>query len=114
MTSRECRSDIGISFQWNVDADVVVLCTQILGQFNLGFILAKLDNDLFIIDQHAADEKYNFETLQKTTIINTQPLLKYKQEQNIEGGICREREEKRCSFHPMVNISILPGPWNWN
>ena len=32
---------------------------EILGQFNLGFIIAKLDNDLFIIDQHASDEKFN-------------------------------------------------------
>ena len=30
---------------------------EVLGQFNLGFIIAKLDNDLFIIDQHASDEK---------------------------------------------------------
>ena len=36
----------------------------ILGQFNLGFIITKLGDDLFIIDQHATDEKYNFETLQ--------------------------------------------------
>ena len=36
----------------------------ILGQFNLGFIVTKLGDDLFIIDQHATDEKYNFETLQ--------------------------------------------------
>ena len=40
---------------------------KICGQFNLGFIIAKFNNDLFIIDQHAADEKYNFETLQKST-----------------------------------------------
>ena len=32
---------------------------EILGQFNLGFIIAKLDNDLFIINQHASDEKFN-------------------------------------------------------
>ena len=32
---------------------------EVLGQFNLGFIIAKLDNDLFIIDQHASDEKFN-------------------------------------------------------
>lgn len=47
----------------------------ILGQFNMGFILARLDNDLFIIDQHASDEKYNFERLTKTTQLNRQPLL---------------------------------------
>ena len=48
---------------------------QILGQFNLGFILARLGKDLFIIDQHASDEKYNFERLTKTTQLNRQPLL---------------------------------------
>jgi DNA mismatch repair protein PMS2 len=29
----------------------------IIGQFNLGFIVTKLQNDLFIIDQHATDGK---------------------------------------------------------
>ncbi|XP_076305601.1 mismatch repair endonuclease PMS2 [Tachypleus tridentatus] len=48
---------------------------EILGQFNLGFIIAKLGADLFIIDQHASDEKYNFEMLQKKTILETQKLL---------------------------------------
>ncbi|EJC99529.1 uncharacterized protein FOMMEDRAFT_38738, partial [Fomitiporia mediterranea MF3/22] len=75
---------------------------EIIGQFNLGFIIARrrlrgkkpsvqssddsqtgLDSsanaeldDLFIIDQHAADEKYNFETLQQTTRIDSQRLYK--------------------------------------
>ena len=50
---------------------------QILGQFNLGFILVKLDktNDLYIIDQHASDEKYNFEMLQAKAIISSQPVI---------------------------------------
>lgn len=48
---------------------------EILGQFNLGFIIVRLDDDLFIIDQHATDEKYNFETLQKTTCIQYQPMV---------------------------------------
>ncbi|KAJ3747567.1 hypothetical protein DFH05DRAFT_821716 [Lentinula detonsa] len=66
---------------------------EVLGQFNLGFIIVRrrkkraveeemevehttgtLD-DLFIVDQHAADEKYNFETLQQTTNIKSQRLL---------------------------------------
>jgi len=33
-------------------------------------------DDLFIIDQHAADEKYNFETLQQTTKIESQRLFR--------------------------------------
>lgn len=60
---------------------------KIIGQFNLGFILAarsseaKSDDglttadDMFIIDQHASDEKYNFERLQATTIVQSQRLV---------------------------------------
>ena len=48
----------------------------ISGQFNLGFILARKSNrDLLIIDQHASDEKYNFERLQATTIVQNQRLV---------------------------------------
>lgn len=48
---------------------------QILGQFNLGFIVVSLDDqDLFLVDQHASDEKYNFETLQLHTRIERQRL----------------------------------------
>jgi DNA mismatch repair protein PMS2 len=75
---------------------------EILGQFNLGFIIVRsrrlakglvedpsmdidgMDggtkepeiDDLFIVDQHAADEKYNFETLQLTTRIESQKLIR--------------------------------------
>lgn len=48
---------------------------DIIGQFNLGFIIAKLDSDLFIIDQHATDEKYNFEMLQQNTVLQGQRLI---------------------------------------
>lgn len=48
---------------------------QILGQFNLGFIITKIDSHLFIIDQHATDEKYRFEMLQQSTCIKQQPLF---------------------------------------
>ncbi|EKM52503.1 uncharacterized protein PHACADRAFT_260955, partial [Phanerochaete carnosa HHB-10118-sp] len=64
---------------------------EILGQFNLGFIIVRRYgvhagsadsafpvDDLFIVDQHAADEKYNFETLQQTTKINSQALIRPK------------------------------------
>ena len=53
---------------------------HVVGQFNLGFIIARRTtpdmDDLFIIDQHAADEKFNFETLQRTTKIHSQQLLR--------------------------------------
>lgn len=53
---------------------------EILGQFNKGFIIARLRkngmDDLFCVDQHASDEKFNFETLQRTTHIRAQALIK--------------------------------------
>ncbi|XBW38756.1 hypothetical protein QEN19_004342 [Hanseniaspora menglaensis] len=53
---------------------------KIIGQFNLGFILCtrKLSSgyDMFIIDQHASDEKFNFEQLARSTIIKGQTLIK--------------------------------------
>lgn len=33
---------------------------NIIGQFNLGFILTELHGDIFILDQHACDEKYRY------------------------------------------------------
>jgi len=64
---------------------------RVVGQFNLGFIVVRrqkspedddsgrrrhVADDLFIVDQHAADEKYNFETLQATTKIASQKLFR--------------------------------------
>lgn len=50
---------------------------RVVGQFNLGFMICLLGSDLFIMDQHACDEKYNFEVLQETTTIHQQPLVRY-------------------------------------
>ncbi|KAG9577602.1 DNA mismatch repair protein MutL, partial [Aureobasidium melanogenum] len=59
---------------------------DIIGQFNLGFILAVRppsetvkSSDLFIIDQHAADEKYNFERFTDTLTLEPQRLAQPKQ-----------------------------------
>lgn len=50
---------------------------EVIGQFNLGFILLRCENDnLWIADQHACDEKFNFENLYKSTKIHEQRLLK--------------------------------------
>ncbi|CDW55459.1 mismatch repair endonuclease PMS2 [Trichuris trichiura] len=48
---------------------------DIVGQFNLGFIITRFGDDLFIIDQHASDERYNYEVLQKTAIVESQRLV---------------------------------------
>ncbi|KAI7650831.1 hypothetical protein KC318_g16152 [Hortaea werneckii] len=57
----------------------------IIGQFNLGFILAirpasndRDQDELFIIDQHAADEKFNYERLQRTVTLQSQRLVRPK------------------------------------
>ena len=69
---------------------------EVVGQFNLGFIVVRRRksrtniqgdddasgegelamDDLFIVDQHAADEKYNFETLQRKTKIKSQQMIR--------------------------------------
>ena len=63
---------------------------EVVGQFNLGFIVVRRRkpptddgdamvgamDDLFIVDQHAADEKYNFETLQRMMKIDSQKLFR--------------------------------------
>ncbi|KAI9044109.1 ATP-binding mismatch repair protein PMS1 [Aspergillus affinis] len=64
---------------------------RIIGQFNLGFIIATrpsgnygdpnsscCKDELFIIDQHASDEKFNFERLQAETIVQNQRLVQPK------------------------------------
>ncbi|KAI9440283.1 hypothetical protein F5148DRAFT_1258759 [Russula earlei] len=56
---------------------------DVVGQFNKGFIVARLcksggegtTDDLFVVDQHAADEKYNFEALQAKTRLESQRLF---------------------------------------
>jgi len=49
---------------------------QVMGQFNLGFIIGKVRKDLFIFDQHACDEKFRFENLQRTTVMQHQQLVR--------------------------------------
>lgn len=49
---------------------------HVIGQFNLGFIIILLDDDLFIVDQHASDERFNYEQLQLTTRLQSQPLVR--------------------------------------
>lgn len=62
---------------------------SVVGQFNLGFILAVRlgqlkkngswgKDELFIIDQHASDEKFNFERLQAETVVQNQRLVQPK------------------------------------
>ncbi|KAJ2493705.1 ATP-binding mismatch repair protein [Coemansia sp. RSA 2050] len=86
---------------------------QVLGQFNHGFIIALLDRDLYIIDQHASDEKYNFEQLQQRAQILSQPLI---HPAVLELGVvdeavaieCRDKLEKN-GFFVDVDEDAMPG-----
>ena len=53
---------------------------EVIGQFNNSFIICKLENELYILDQHACDEKYNYETLMNENRIQSQRLIKYSYE----------------------------------
>ena len=46
---------------------------RVIGQFNKGFIMCTKNSneDLFILDQHACDEKFNFETVSRSTVLHT-------------------------------------------
>lgn len=50
---------------------------NIIGQFNLGFILATLNNgrDLFILDQHATHERHNLEKFNRELKISSQLIM---------------------------------------
>ena len=48
---------------------------EIIGQFNSSFILCRLGEDLYILDQHACDEKVNYESLMKNVVIQSQKLI---------------------------------------
>jgi DNA mismatch repair ATPase MutL len=48
---------------------------KIIGQFNKGFIITFHNGNIFIVDQHASDEKNMYEQFTKS-VINVQPLIK--------------------------------------
>ncbi|XP_014362083.2 mismatch repair endonuclease PMS2 isoform X1 [Papilio machaon] len=68
--NKKCEEELSREISKDSFKDMIVI-----GQFNLGFIITRLGEDLFIIDQHATDEIYNFETLQKTTELTSQKLV---------------------------------------
>ncbi|WVR05930.1 hypothetical protein IAU60_002956 [Kwoniella sp. DSM 27419] len=96
---------------------------EVLGQFNRGFIIVRLrskskvggppTDDLFIVDQHASDEKYNFETLQRTTVIKGQALIKPRPLQLTSGDEIVAMENldilHRNGFNVEVDEDALPG-----
>jgi len=75
---------INFSFKENPKEEKLLLKTiekedflkmNIIGQFNKGFIVTSINNSLFIIDQHASDEKKNYENLLNNLTLSKQPTL---------------------------------------
>ena len=86
---------------------------RVVGQFNLGFIIVVRDkSDIFIVDQHASDEIYNFERLQKTTTLNKQPLI---QPQRLELSPAEEQIARSNEKTFLMNgfgfcdVAVSPG-----
>ena len=109
---------------------------EIIGQFNLGFIIIKLRDDLFIVDQHASDEKYNYETLQQKhclkgqrliqplpinlTLVNENILLdnlEIFQKNGFDFEINEDKNEEHDSSHGQhknkINLLTVPTSRNW-
>ncbi|KAL3111319.1 hypothetical protein niasHT_013361 [Heterodera trifolii] len=65
---------------------------RLIGQFNNAFLIVRLRSDVFIIDQHAADEKYNFERLLAHNVIKSQALIRPKRLRlgNVNAALMRD------------------------
>lgn len=91
---------------------------RIIGQFNLGFIIAvrpptptSPTSDLFIIDQHASDEKYNFERLSATTTLVPQKLVHPHPLEltAVEKEIIRENKHSLTANGFVVDLETVDG-----
>lgn len=70
---------------------------DIIGQFNLGFIITRLNNDLFVVDQHASDEIHTYEKLVQNIELGAQNLI-----QPIELELTAQQE-----LSVIENIQVL-------
>lgn len=85
----------------------------IIGQFNKGFIITKLDDHLFIIDQHASDERFNYEDQLANPPIVRQPLVHPKPLflNSMQEKILEEHKDlfERKGFSFTIDTNKLPG-----
>lgn len=86
---------------------------EIIGQFNAGFIVTKLGADIFIIDQHASDERYNFENLCENTLLDSQRLVQpiILELRSYQENIMRENRGtfEKNGFKFEYDESLVPG-----
>jgi len=72
---------------------------EVIGQFNKGFIIARLKDDLFIIDQHASDEKCNYEKFMTQPIEPVKLMVPNKLKLNPgDAEIIKERQNVFSKF----------------
>lgn len=110
-TSKEFSFSIDPKF--NVVAEQELKCNlnktsfedmQVLGQFNRGFILTRLDKHVFIIDQHATDERANYEEqldkspLVEQKMVHPKPLYFNSIQENAIINNLEELEKKGFQF----------------
>ena len=50
-------------------------CMRVIGQFNSGFIVTQLSGDVFVVDQHAAEERRHFDHLILNNKLSGQALV---------------------------------------
>ena len=113
-----CRTDADcvppvIPFSFSKD---MFMHMDIVGQFNNGFIVTRLQTlepHLFLVDQHAANEKFLFEHYYRNIKINIQPLLCPKQlklSPTLEETIMAHATElEQNGFRIFVNERETPG-----
>uniref|UniRef100_A0A0K0D9P4 DNA_mis_repair domain-containing protein n=1 Tax=Angiostrongylus cantonensis TaxID=6313 RepID=A0A0K0D9P4_ANGCA len=88
---------------------------SVIGQFNKGFIVTFLRNHLFLVDQHASDEKYNFERFQKKARVETQRLIQDNKDILEANGFGFEFKdgEDGCTIPLLVSTPVLHS-WNFD
>lgn len=65
-----------ITIQWSVNPSFPQM--EVIGQLHKAYILCQGENGMYIVDQHAAQERYHFEMISKMVlngVKKTQPLL---------------------------------------
>lgn len=86
---------------------------EVLGQFNNGFIITRYNDHIFIIDQHATDERANFEDelekcpMEQQYMVRPKPLLMNSIQEN---AIMTNIEEfERRGFRFVIDGHKIPG-----
>ena len=129
LPARECPNDTPsvslneISLRFDKG---MFMLMDIVGQFNNGFIVTRVNSQLFLVDQHAANEKYLFEYYNDNIVIKPQVLIapirlkvspaledtiqEYETELGLSGFRTRyhEKEPRGQRFH-LISLPTLSG-----